>query len=425
MNINYYTTPLMSVITTTTDKSEECNSDLKKEDVRELNQAIFDVDDNSTCTNSEYVSTSIIDRLRHGTGHTHHDMCIIRTFFQQNNSKPFRIPDAVIYPKTKEQIIKLIHLSVKKQFCLIPFGGGTNVSHALHCPSKDVEPRCILSVDMKYMNRIISINEEDRVVHVEAGINGKTLLDELSKRGYTIGHYPDSYEFSTLGGWIATKSSGMKQAKYGNIEDIVQSAQVVLGREDVDTHSNTYCYGRQSLGPSLNLSSLMIGSEGCLGIITSAVLKIWKMPQCVMYDSILLPTFDDGLNFMKEISKMSQFKPASVRLIDNVQFRLGQAMNGYNDDSDDTQSLYDDIKQSIQSAKHFLIKTGTHLFMNSAMMNYNNIVCVSIVFEGTYVETKTQKDIIKNIIQTKNIYGIFTGSSVGKKAYELTFAIGK
>merc|ERR1712238_346303 len=108
---------------------------------------------------------------------------------------------------------------------------------------------------------------------VEAGITGRCLIEEISKRGYTIGHEPDSYEFSTLGGWIATKASGMKRNKYGNIEDIVREVTAV-GARGLMAHEHktgVTSIGRSSTG--IDPKSLMLGSEGCFGIIISAVMK--------------------------------------------------------------------------------------------------------------------------------------------------------
>merc|ERR1711966_523429 len=95
----------------------------------------------------------------------------------------------------------------------------------------------MISVDMKSMSRMLWVNEEDGLAHVEAGITGIELIQNMEKLGFTIGHEPDSYEFSTLGGWIATKASGMKQNKYGNIEDIVREVSVI-GTQGLISHKH-------------------------------------------------------------------------------------------------------------------------------------------------------------------------------------------
>jgi alkyldihydroxyacetonephosphate synthase len=127
------------------------------------------------------------------------------------------------------------------------------------------------------MNQVIWVNKEDGLAHVEAGITGRELIGHMEKLGLTIGHEPDSYEFSTLGGWIATKASGMKQNRYGNIEDIVKEV-TVLGPNGIISNMHPVdkvSHGRVSAG--VDFKSIMLGSEGGLGIIASAVIKVWPI----------------------------------------------------------------------------------------------------------------------------------------------------
>ena len=108
---------------------------------------------------------------------------------------------------------------------LIPYGGGTSVSHALVCP--DNEKRMIVSIDMSKMNKILWLDRTNMTVRIEAGAIGQDIQRKLEKLGFTIGHEPDSVEFSSLGGWISTRASGMKKNIYGNIEDMLISVRIV------------------------------------------------------------------------------------------------------------------------------------------------------------------------------------------------------
>ena len=167
------------------------------------------------------------------------------------------------------------------------------------------------------------------LAHIEAGITGRALVQEMARRGYTIGHEPDSIEFSTLGGWIATKASGMKRNKYGNIEDIVKSVRIagsggLLWRGN--RNEETVVNGRESRGMDLN--SVAIGSEGSFGIVTSAVVRIWPLPECQDHDSVIFPDFEHGLRFARDVARLGPNVPSSVRLLDNEHFRLGQALQG-------------------------------------------------------------------------------------------------
>ena len=136
-----------------------------------------------------------------------------------------RLVDLVFYPESEEDVKKIIEIALKFNVCLIPYGGGTNVTRALSVPEN--EKRTVVSIDTRRLSKIEWINKEDRRVCVEAGITGKNLDELLKKEGFMIGHEPDSVELSTIGGWIATNASGMKKNKYGNIEDIVENVHLV------------------------------------------------------------------------------------------------------------------------------------------------------------------------------------------------------
>jgi alkyldihydroxyacetonephosphate synthase len=142
-------------------------------------------------------------RLRHGHGHSQSEMYAIKHGHLE------RVPDAIIYPKNEEQVASLVQAASKHSVCLIPFGGGTNVSEALKCPQDEM--RMIVSVDMRRMNRIVWIDPINRMVCIEAGAVGRHIMEDIAKYDLTMGHEPDSVEFSTLGGWIATNASGMKK----------------------------------------------------------------------------------------------------------------------------------------------------------------------------------------------------------------------
>lgn len=142
-------------------------------------------------------------RLRHGHGHTQEEMFAIKY------GKLPRIPDLVAFPESEEQIAKLIEAAKKHDVSLIPYGGGTNVTDALRC--EESEKRFIVSVDMSRLNRILWIDTENMMACIEAGAVGRSISAQLAEYDLTMGHEPDSSEFSTLGGWIATNASGMKK----------------------------------------------------------------------------------------------------------------------------------------------------------------------------------------------------------------------
>jgi alkyldihydroxyacetonephosphate synthase len=347
------------------------------------------------------VSFTVRDRARHGTGHSQEDV------FSLRSGDKIRIPDAVVWPSSEEDVIALVEAAQSSGWCLIPFGGGTNVTGAIRCPSKQIEPRPIISVDMTLMNTILWLNEENGLAHIQAGISGSELSEKLERRGYTMGHEPDSIEFSTLGGWIATKASGMKRSKYGNIEDIVMSTRVV-GPNGIlwkGSDSDQVVAGRVSEG--IDVRSLALGSEGCFGIITSAVIRVWPVAEVKEYDSVIFPRFEDGLHFMKALSRERSLMPACARLLDNAHFRLGQA-------------LRPDATSWIQTIR----ETAQKLFMTTVLsesFDPESVVCATICYEGSKTDIENQ---MKFIQQLAKIHGGFMlGSPIGKAGYDLTYMI--
>ena len=339
------------------------------------------------------LSTSLADRTRHGTGHSLSDVLRIR------RGEKFRVPDAVVWPCSVDEVKSIVSLSQKRNWCLIPFGGGTTVSQAVCCPSLKEEPRPIISVDMRRLNKVLLVDHENMIAHVEAGITGLELIKELKRQGFTMGHEPDSLEFSTLGGWIATKASGMKRNKYGNIEEIVTGVKVV-GNNGLMEQGH---FGRVSCG--LDLTALMLGSEGCLGIIVSAAIRIKDLPQVTDHDSILLPDFETGVRLMKSISRLGPGgMPASCRLLDNEHFRMGRAMKP-------------ESESSYAAAKEYL---GS-MYVQWNGLEESRIVCLALGFEGSESEVRIQKGVIAQL--AKSFGGLSLGRHVGKASYDMTFMI--
>ena len=178
----------------------------------------------------------------------------------------------------------------------------------------------IVSVDTRRMNAIESLDEENLLVTVEAGITGKELETRLNKQGFTVGHEPDSYEFSTVGGWISTNAAGMKKHRYGNIEDIVQDLTMITPKGKIN---QMMPLTRSSIG--IKPQNIMFGTEGNFGIITKATLKVHKLPESSSYESIIFRDWETGVAFMYDLFH-SNMVPASARLADNLQIRLGNAL---------------------------------------------------------------------------------------------------
>ena len=155
---------------------------------------------------------------------------------------------------------------------------------------------------------------------------------------FTVGHEPDSYEFSTVGGWISTNAAGMKKHRYGNIEDIVQNLTMVTPSGIINQIKPLT---RSSIG--IKTQNILFGSEGNLGIITRATLKMHRLPAKSSYESIVLSDWQTGVQFMQDLSR-SNMVPASSRLADNLQIRLGQALK---EEKSGLPKLLDKFKQFV------------------------------------------------------------------------------
>lgn len=329
-------------------------------------------------------------RLRHGHGHTQEEM------YEIKHGRLDRIPDMVVFPSSDEQVRMLVEAALGHNVCLIPYGGGTNVTGALRCPS--IESRSIVSVDMERMNRILWIDPVNRMAHIQAGAVGRNIVSQLAEHGFTMGHEPDSIEFSTLGGWIATNASGMKKNKYGNIEDLVLDLNVVTPAGELSRGS---IVPRESTGPDPRRS--FFGSEGNLGIITSATVKIFPLPELQHYGSVIFRSFEEGLNFLYELALQGDL-PASVRLVDNLQFQFSQALKP-------------------KSVGWKIYKRAAERFYVTRLKGYDptRMVACTLLFEGTKAEVARQESRLYPLARRHG--GMAAGSENGLRGYQLTFSI--
>ena len=205
----------------------------------------------------EFVKDDDYSRLSVAYGKTMYDLLRLRHKVIEN------IPDAVIYPDTKEQIEKIVAYCVEKKIPLYVYGGGSSVTRGVECMKGGI------SLDMRLrFNKVIEFNEIDQTITVEAGMSGpkleKTLNDAIklfnAKRPYTCGHFPQSFEYSSVGGWVVTRGAGQNSTYYGKIEDIVLSQEYATPRGNIKTSH----YPAEATGPSIN--QIMMGSEGTFGV---------------------------------------------------------------------------------------------------------------------------------------------------------------
>jgi alkyldihydroxyacetonephosphate synthase len=310
-----------------------------------------------------------------------------------------KYPDVVVFPSCHDDVEALVAAAVKHDVCIIPFGGGTSVSAALEIPER--ENRMVVSCDMKRMNHICWINHKTSLACVEAGAVGIDLQEALDAYGVTLGHEPDSSEFSTVGGWVATRASGMKKNAYGNIEDLVVNLKMVTPS---GTFTKQASAPRSSTGP--DLTHIALGSEGILGIITEVTFRISPTPAVQEYDSVLFPDFETGIACMHHLTREGAV-PAALRLQDNMQFQFGQALSAESG-SPMRASVIDKIKKYyVTQIKNF---------------DPESMVVATIVYEGkSEQDVKSQKKALEKI--TAGYSGMHAGAENGLKGYFLTYMI--
>jgi alkyldihydroxyacetonephosphate synthase len=329
-------------------------------------------------------------RLRHGHGHTQEEMYAIKY------GRLPRIPDLVVYPSREEDVEALVEAALRHGVCLVPYGGGTNVTDALRC--REGEERTIVSVDLGRLNRILWIDTANQMACIEAGAVGRDIVEGLARYGFTMGHEPDSIEFSTLGGWIATHASGMKKNRYGNIEELVLDAHVVTAR---GTLSRSTAPPRESVG--LDARRWIFGSEGTLGIVTRAVVKIFPLPELQRYDAVLFPDFERGVAFLYDLTREGPV-PASARLMDNLQFQLGQTLKP-------------------RAAGLAALKSRLEKLYVTRLRGFevDRMTACTLVYEGSHAEVAAQEAVAKRLARRHG--GLRAGASNGERGYQLTFGI--
>nr|XP_002749324.3 alkyldihydroxyacetonephosphate synthase, peroxisomal isoform X1 [Callithrix jacchus] len=341
-------------------------------------------------TNISY-SQEADDRVFRAHGHCLHEIFLLREGMFE------RIPDIVLWPTCHDDVVKIVNLACKYNLCIIPIGGGTSVSYGLMCPAD--ETRTIISLDTSQMNRILWVDENNLTAHVEAGITGQELERRLKESGYCTGHEPDSLEFSTVGGWVSTRASGMKKNIYGNIEDLVVHIKMVTPRGIIEKS----CQGpRMSTGPDIH--HFIMGSEGTLGVITEATIKIRPVPEYQKYGSVAFPNFEQGVACLREIAKQ-RCAPASIRLMDNKQFQFGHALKPQ------VSSIFTSFLDGLK--KFYITKFKG--------FDPNQLSVATLLFEGDREKVLQHEKQVYDI--AAKFGGLAAGEDNGQRGYLLTYVI--
>jgi alkyldihydroxyacetonephosphate synthase len=327
----------------------------------------------------EKVSTGDLDRVVHGRGKSLTDL------MRQRRGDLGRLPDVVVRPTSEEQVAAVVRAALEADAVVIPFGGGTSISGSLEPEAGETRP--VISVDMARMNRVLSVDATSQLARVQAGVFGPDLERQLNARGWTCGHFPDSFTYSSLGGWIATRSSGMQSDRYGDVAELTRGLRVVTtsGVLVVRPVPST------STGPSVR--EMVLGSEGRLGVITEATIHVRRVPPERKILGYLFPSWADGLAAMRDIAA-SEAAPSVTRVSDSYETVFSFATR-----TDPTP--FDRVKSKALQA--FLKRKGWDL----------EAMCLSFIgYEGSAGHVAAQRKLTERI--AKRHGGLCIGTSPGE-----------
>ncbi|HWH25347.1 MAG TPA: FAD-binding oxidoreductase [Pseudolysinimonas sp.] len=334
----------------------------------------------ATIVGEGQVTTDSLERVVHTYGKSLRDLVRIRANIIE------RTPDLVVYPANEDEVQKVVDAAVAADVVIIPFGGGSNIAGSLE-PRSD-EKRVVLSLDMGRLNKVVEIDEASGLARIQAGAQGPDLEDQLNRQGWTIGHFPDSFTHSTLGGWVATRSSGMQSDKYGDIADIARGLRVVRPGGTLVVRA----IPSVSSGPSIR--EMIVGSEGRLGVITEVTAQVHRVPEKRDVFGYFFPNWEAGIAAMRDIAE-SDAAPSITRISDaretGFSLATSKARTGFD---------------------KFAAGTVLPTLMKSKGWNLDDICLSFIGFEGEQKHAERQKKLVDKIVKGHGGMGVGKGPGV-------------
>lgn len=300
-----------------------------------------------------------------------------------------RVVDAVVYPGDEDEVAGVLRLAAERNLVVIPYGGGSCISGSV-TPDEE-EQRPVLSLNMGRMKQLLEIDDTAALARIQAGAYGPELEEQLNERGWTLGHFPDSFTYSTLGGWAATRSTGMQSDKYGDIEDIVRGMRAVTLDGVVVTKPIP---GRDS-GSSVH--EMLLGSEGRLGVITECTVQVHRLAPVRQVIAYMYPDWEHGIRGMHAIAR-SEANPVFARLSDGPETRFSLAL----------------VKEPTSTKGKAMAKVqeGLFAFLRSRGWDTDEEMCIAYVcFEGTKAHVEREKALVKKIVGKNG--GITLGAGPG------------
>jgi alkyldihydroxyacetonephosphate synthase len=251
---------------------------------------------------AEMFSAEPYDRVAHSLGKAYRD--VVRGFRGEFPNPP----DLVAYPASPEDADVVLNWCADEGAAAIPYGGGTSVVGGVEPRMRDEYP-AVVTIDLKRMDRVLAVDPVSKAARIQAGATGPHLEDQLREHGLTLRHFPQSFEYSTLGGWIATRAGGHFATLYTHIDDLVESVRAVTLDGDWESRR----LPGSGAGPSPD--RMLIGSEGILAVITEAWVRVRERPTFKLSVGVAFDDFARGAEAVREISQ-SGLNPSNCRLLD-------------------------------------------------------------------------------------------------------------
>ncbi|MGH4015992.1 MAG: FAD-binding oxidoreductase [Pseudonocardiaceae bacterium] len=260
-----------------------------------------------------WCSQTTPDRAGHTYGKAYRD--VLRALRGELHSAP----DLVAYPGTEADVVNLLHWASEANLAVIPYGGGSSVVGGVEYRGGDHAG--VVSLDLSGFGQVLEIDDVSRAARIQAGTFGPALEDQLRPHGYTLRHFPQSFEFSTLGGWLATRAGGHFATLYTRIDDFVESLRVITPAGS----SESWRLPGSGAGPSPD--RLFLGSEGALGVITEAWLRVQDRPRFKASGVVRFTDFVSALDAVRAVAQ-SGLHPSNCRLLDPGEALFSGAASG-------------------------------------------------------------------------------------------------
>ena len=234
------------------------------------------------------VSADAANRVRHARGQSFPDWLALRA------GRVNVFPVGVAHPVSAAEVGDLLRWAAEVGARVIPYGGGTSVVGHVN-PSAGDAP--VLTLDLGAIDALLCLDEKSQLATFGAGVRGPVLEARLNERGYTLGHFPQSFEFSTLGGWVATRSSGQQSLKYGRIEQLFAGGRLESPAGELELP----CFPASAAGPDLR--ELVLGSEGRLGVLTEVTVRVARKSEREAFHALFFPGWEEGLEATRRIAQ--------------------------------------------------------------------------------------------------------------------------